>query len=320
MIHYCDLNIQVREELSKAKESICIFSPYMKISALRDITANLGDNVKKTFIVSFDVGSFCRNAIDLEVLEQFKEKNTYVYINNRLHMKAYLKDFESGLIGSANCTKRGLGLCSNANYEVLSHLNEMSESFKCYCDFIISRSVLVDKSLFDRISEKVKELDIEKISNQEIDIIQCLIQDEFDSSEGVFASQLPRSNSFSEVVECILNNNEKSFNIESDALAFSILENRDLTYEQVKKHAAEVFFSLPFSRYLLNSFNESVNFGKIRKELERLCLDNPRPNRDEINVLINNYLNWLEELADEKLYIKQFRHTKAIFKNGVADE
>ena len=49
----------------------------------------------------------------------------------------------------------------------------------------------------------------------------------------------------------------------------------------------------------------SINFGGVRRLLEKDCIDDPRPTRDEVNVLINNIYDWLTEFESDFYEVKK---------------
>ena len=95
-----------------------IISPYLTKFAIQSLQAYLASEA--SLITLFDEDVFSSFSSDISALRFAYDIGMKIYAVEKLHAKAYIfRDFS--VVGSANCTNRGLGLCANgqANIEVL---------------------------------------------------------------------------------------------------------------------------------------------------------------------------------------------------------
>lgn len=154
-------------ESIKIKKSIIICSPFLKKTALeklinfynlynKDIACNI------EVIIRGKLSDFFYGASDISALELLI-KIPNLEINNvrrltNLHMKAYLMDEKNLLIGSGNCTERGLfaqNYQGNVEIAIATDNPEVVDNFKEYYYDIIS----VSQSLNNFYDEIVKGYD-----------------------------------------------------------------------------------------------------------------------------------------------------------------
>ena len=159
-----NLTEEVLALMSKAKNDILIFSPYVNTSALKKLTENIFEKINITIVTTWKPADLLMGYSDLNVYSFCKNKNYTLLLNNKIHLKSIIIDnMQSSYIGSANITNAGLAFNENYNYE-LGVINEsLSLHDKIYFDKIILDSTPVDETLFSHISSKIKKMDKPKL-------------------------------------------------------------------------------------------------------------------------------------------------------------
>ena len=104
---------------SSIDDCLHIVSPYITVRPIREILRRLSPYQKIELTTTFDQELFLEGASSLGAIRLLnRRKNSSVYIVDNLHAKVYIKG-ERALVGSANCTDRGLGYSSQSNIEIL---------------------------------------------------------------------------------------------------------------------------------------------------------------------------------------------------------
>lgn len=310
-LFFNSLHSQISDGVSASSNLVEIFSPYMKINALKEILKNKKNDTNVCLVINLKTRDLKFGAIDKEVISYSMKNGIYVYVNNMLHMKTYLYDRKKMHIGSANCTNSGLGLNEKNKHELLAKVNEIPINFLKYCEFIKSKSILLDADKYEQIREYL-DLDFTEVDSlDEINRLDELLKNKVQEMTQIRASQLPLMASIDELYERLDENSERALH---DVGVFNLNGKKFDNFEEYRSYLKDQFFNHIFVKHVFNSFDESINFGGVRRILEKECIDDPRPTREDINSLINNFFNWLEELGGENYEVKQPNHTKIIFK------
>ena len=114
--------------LSNAKESVWIVSPYVSLEALQRALEDVPEDIDVTVITSWRPGDLASGVSKPELYELCEERGWKLRADLGdgpfVHIKAYVKDEASALMGSANLTNLGMGNLGvgekhNANIESL---------------------------------------------------------------------------------------------------------------------------------------------------------------------------------------------------------
>ena len=87
-------NINLFEEIQSlakdAKEDLYLFSPYIKLNALKKLTDNINNRVIVTIITSWKPMDIAFGSSDLSIYPFCKENNFRLLINNKIHLKTII--------------------------------------------------------------------------------------------------------------------------------------------------------------------------------------------------------------------------------------
>ncbi|HJJ99056.1 MAG TPA: hypothetical protein O0X23_02440 [Methanocorpusculum sp.] len=81
---------------------LLIISPFITLDALGYLLYGLDAEVKVSIITNWKVESILYGSLDIRVYEYCKAHKYSLYHNERIHLKAICKDFETCIFGSAN--------------------------------------------------------------------------------------------------------------------------------------------------------------------------------------------------------------------------
>lgn len=313
-IVYNNLYQEVGSRITTAQESVKVYSPYMKLSTLKEISKDILYDVKISLYIRLTLKDLSFGSVDIGVLKYALDNNISLYINNSLHMKAYVYDESCMHIGSANCTGRGLGLSSHPNFELLTLIDDIPHNFHTYCNRIQHHSKLLTPLMYKKIITKLDEINIDKQRVEELVSLEESFGEIVDSECQILASQLPRIETIKSFYEQYRNGVQDD-RVLNTLDIYGIKDTDVLSFDHFKERLYYQFMNEDFSKFIFNSFSETINFGKVRMLLEKNCIDDPRPGREKVDELINNFFNWLQELGGLNYSIIQPNYTKIIKKN-----
>ncbi len=148
------------------KNSITIFSPYIKYSTLKKLldTPNL---TCEQIIVRWEPKDLAMGSSDIDVYHICKENNISLYMNHRIHLKLFTNNFSDAFLGSANISERAISYNNNNfNYEVCAQIEEINRNDKLYLYKIINESILITDEIYENIKNQIPDIkpEIEKES------------------------------------------------------------------------------------------------------------------------------------------------------------
>lgn len=151
----------MKNDLSKAKKSLIIISPYITLPAVTEIIKALPTRqLKEKIIITLPFGiEYLTGSIDLKALKELKSKGFSIKYIKNFHSKIYIIDQQTAYVGSSNFTANGWGLVPNANVEVMTKL-QLSDMDNSYIKntYIAPSNPLDILEEWDQIIKDFKEL------------------------------------------------------------------------------------------------------------------------------------------------------------------
>lgn len=276
----------LRYALNRSDEEIIILSAFMTKSALHWFLQECKSKSIKV-VVRWQKNDLLTGASDFDCYNICREKNLEFGISLDLHGKVYLVD-EHIFVGSSNLTSKGLGLTSN-------HNAEFGTGFK---------AGKADKEKLFSYMENVVWLDQKKAA---------LIRDELDRStisSSSFASGWP-----SEIKGMLSRENnhlwvhELPFITPDELLSFDptisdhlqCIKLLDITEDELDLPTALNAFEESRSfKWLSNIIRkeEAISFGAVTAKLHHALLDDPKPYRKKVKILVSKLFAWFAFLED----------------------
>jgi hypothetical protein len=290
------------QELSrflKESENLKIYAPYIKYDTLNHLLTNVKNC--HSICVRWQVKDLISGASDLEIYQLCKDKNIPLFMNNRLHLKVYLRDYSEVFLTSANISSRALNIPENQwfNYEVGNIVTNNSLADKAYFSFIEAQSVLITDDVYQSI--KLQLVDLAESDGGEEFVIS-------DLNNAVFLiSSLPLTDSpellfriyFSEV-----DFDNSMLNVAAHDIGLYNIPSglNELEFFRCLKVN---FFNHPFVKLLVAKMElkGEMFFGEVKEFIHQNCADVPLPRRWEITENIKTLYAWLVNLSDGSIVV-----------------
>lgn len=292
-------------------QSLFIFSPYIKLETLKSLIDD-NENVKAVF-VRWETKDLILGSSDLEIYPYLKDKGIALYRNSRLHLKAYLDEYQKCFLTSANISSRALNLPqrTNYNYEIGTIVENLDIDDRLYFSIIENDSVLITDSIYKQLSEQLVEKKKEFPDEEEFLL-------KFEAPDKDFLiSALPMTYSVETLYriygakEFI---NEVELNCSLHDLAIYKIP-LGLPSNEFREKLSEAFFNHKFVKNFLDNLEESgeVYFGTAKDWIHRNCADVPTPRKWEITENIQILYRWIVKLGKGKYEVDRPNHSERLY-------
>ncbi|MFD0764534.1 phospholipase D-like domain-containing protein [Mucilaginibacter lutimaris] len=307
--------VQLRSELLNFltnQEECHIYVPYIKLESLKPLI-EAKENVKMV-VVRWEPRDLIAGSSDLEVYPYLKERGITLYRNPRLHLKAFVANYERAFIGSANISQRALNYPENINYNYELALvdQQLDLSDRLYFNMIEAESILITDNIYDQIKlqlpEKIKTFPKEADFKFEVNF----------PDKGFSIASLPMTYSV-ETLHRIYQTQESIHKIELNCAMHDLAIYRiplGLEMHAFEKELKSKFFNHPFIRSFLEYVDteEQVFFGGAKDWIHRNCSDVPTPRKFEITENIQILYRWITKLSDGIYKADRPNHSERLYR------
>jgi phosphatidylserine/phosphatidylglycerophosphate/cardiolipin synthase-like enzyme len=294
-----------------SSNKLFIYVPYIKLDGLRSLIEEF-ENVQ-AIIVRWEARDLITGASDLEIYPFLRNKGITLYRNPRIHLKAFVDNYTSAFIGSANISQRALNHpeTSNYNYELATIISDLSLEDRLYFNCIESESMLITDNTYEQFKQQLPEKI--KAFPKETDFS---IKIEY-PDKNFLISSLPLTYS----VETLFRIYETKNSINDVELncAMHDLANYNipfgLTKEQFSKELKYKFFNHAFIRAFLENLEKTnqVYFGEAKEWIHKNCSNVPLPMKWEITENIQILYRWIVKLSDGIYAIDQPNYSQRLY-------
>jgi len=305
-----DLFNQLQGFLNKSS-NLFIYIPYIKA----DVLKLLVDNQKaiKSITVRWEPLDILTGASDLDIYLYLKEKGIPLFRNSRLHLKAFVDNYERAFIGSANISQRALNFPKTANYNYELGIVDENLLFadRLYFNMIEAESTLITDEIYNQLKHQLAQIEVEfpKESDFNFEIfLQC---------RNFLISSLPMSYD----VETLINVYEQGGSDDSvelncalhDLATYSIPLGLEGT--QLLSRLKTSFFNHPFVRAFLENLDieGEIYFGRAKDWIQKNCTDVPTPRKWEITINIQILYRWIIYLGQGIYSIDRPNYSERLF-------
>lgn len=274
----------VDAELRNAKQSVQIISAYCKEDAIRKLDSKICPSIKnKRIMIRFRMDDILRGSSDFSVLKYCLDNGWKVYIRFDLHAKTYIVDDKRGIVGSANATKSGLTGNASGNAEMAT-LVEIEQQDKEKIEKLFVEAIEVEEKLVDEFSKQLNAVkDTSKIESvQWSKEIRELFHPNI---ETLFSYELP----------------EKTEYQSGDYIQFL-----DAIFGDDSEVIKEKFRWSNAYLWLLNVIEKKggeIYFGELSAELHNALIEDPKPYRKDVKILLVNMLSLIEAWNMEEIIV-----------------
>jgi hypothetical protein len=306
-----DLHSKLCEYISGSK-TLSIFSPYIKLETLKKLI-NEQENVKTVF-VRWETKDLILGSSDLDIYPYLKAKGITLYRNSRLHLKAYLDEYKSCFLTSANISSRALNLppYPNYNYEFGTIVNNLEIEDRLYFQIIESESILITDNIYKQICEQLPKKKKEFPSEDEFTL-------KFEAPDKDYLiSALPMTYNV-ETLYRIYEDKEFINEVELNCVLHDLAIYKipmGLTSIEFRQQLSNSFFSHPFIKSFLENLELSgyIYFGSAKEWIHKNCADVPTPRKWEITENIQILYRWIAKLSDGKYQVDRPNYSERLFK------
>lgn len=290
--------------------NLFIYVPYIKLEILKELLKNTKSC--KAIFVRWETKDLITGACDLEIYPYCKSNGISLYRNKRLHLKAFLENYEKGFIGSANISVRGLNIPKNNfyNYELATIIENLSIDDRLYFSVIEQDSTLITDSIYKQILEQLPTKQSEYPDENDFEIVIAPTDKNFS------ISSLPLTYDV-----------ETLYRIYEDHSPFSDLElnccihdlalyniSLGLTKEEFRSKLEFEFFHHPFINKFIEKLcgKREMYFGEVKEFIHLNCSDVPLPRKWEITQNIQTLYRWIVELGNGKYIIDRPNYSEKL--------
>lgn len=293
-------------------DKMVIFSPYIKLSALKQLLENNESKID-TIVTSWKPLDIKIGVSDIEVYNFTKHHNIKLLINNNIHLKSLVSyDFNCCTVSSSNITGKGLALSTKYNFELGTFVDHLSCEEKSYFDTIIDTSTIVTDDLYNQIYTKIESLDdnIKKIPDEFI--IKESIEHKF------LTSQLPYFDNpkllFNAVTHPEKYSEEERRAAYHDIRLYKLEES--INENDIKLKLKREFEKNMFIKSFLRYNGDGKFFGELTSWLHSKLQDVPSPRRYLVKEYLKRIYNYVEYLLPEMYVIDQPNYSQRLLKVG----
>lgn len=293
-------------------DTLVIFSPYIKLSALVKLLDGINNKVQ-TIITSWKPMDIALGASDIEVFEYCKQNEIQLLINNAIHLKVVTDtNFTKGIISSANITNRGLALTDKHNFELGCFANDFTLEDKCYFDKILDSSILVDDNYYEQVKEQLAKLE------RKIDDIPEQFIIETKEDQKFLISNLPYINTPSTLYKVITNPHDFDEQIlrcaRHDLRLYNVSYSKSDESRLFLSKVSTGFKNHFFVKSILSFVGEGKYFGEVSSWLHSKIENVPSPRRYEVKEFQVRIYNYIKELLQDEYIIERPNHSEYIRK------
>lgn len=289
-----EIKEQIVQEVTKCKDCIQLITAFCKVDGFKFIEEKLVKSVNnKRLLVRFCMDDILLGSSDLEIYDFCKEYNWKLYIRFDLHAKTYIFDDKRCIIGSANLTNKGLVLDNGGNYEIACICKVEPEDIE-KINALFDDAIEMNDNLYFLMKEQLSMITFSDTrkhvwSKDIIDLFQPKINI-------LFANDFPKYDSYKEYVGINIEFLEldSDWNIQSLKQAFK---------------CSKIFLWL---KSLLVQNNNEMYFGALTVHLHDILINDPRPYRKEVKVLLARLLRWVQDLQMDEIIIDRPNHSQRI--------
>lgn len=290
---------------------LIIYSPYIKFETLKNLVGD-SHNIKIVF-VRWETKDIILGASDLEIYPFLKSKGIPLYRNQRIHLKAYVDNFNKCFLTTANISSRALNIPSypNYNYEIGTIVDKLSLEDRLYFNSIENDSILITDSIYNQLLQQLpvkrKEFPVEN----DFELV-------FDAPDKNFLiSALPMSFSIETLCK-VYREKEISNEIELNCMIHDLaLYNipLGLSESELIERLRIAFFNHNFIISFLENLeiNREIYFGSAKDWIQKNCTNVPLPKKWEITENIQILYRWIVELGNGRYAVDRPNHSERLF-------
>lgn len=291
ILHTSDIKYKIEREMLNTTNDVIIISAFVKLDALMYIDRLIPKSVtSKTLLVRFRSEDIISGSTDMGIFDFCKENNWRIFVNFDLHSKILVFDRQRVIIGSANITSSGLGLDKNQNIESITSIEATTIEMIKICNLIDSSKEL-EETMFERMKGFLSNLNLTLRP-------KIYWDDEIQNS-------FPTTVNYLWTADLLFSHSPRDI-CQHDLDLLELSEPYSLS--DIKRS----FIRTKSYRWLKHAAGDEIYFGKLTEKLHDSLMDDPKPYRRNVKILLVDLLNWLEELQIADIIVDRPNHSQRI--------
>lgn len=286
---------KIRDELSRSTESFLLVSAYCKLPLVKYFDSCIDNkSIEKKLVVRFKPEDISAGASDLEIYPYCKDNGWKLYFRLDLHAKTYVFDRLRCIIGSANATSSGLSIGGTGNYEMATAC-ELADRDRLSLDLLLHGSVEMNDEIYNLMKNSLTH----------------------QSSTSSYNNSWPK-----QITDMFIPDYSLLFAEDFPSCSVpSVASDEDLDFLNLVPGVTTDYIKAAFQeskcfKWLLNLIenqeNQEMYFGAVSAALHNTLLNEPKPYRKDVKILLSNLLGWIEELDIEYLKVDRPNHSQRI--------
>lgn len=286
---------EIRFELSRSQDSFTLISAYCKLPLVQYFDSCISSSqVKKKLVVRMKKCDITSGATDLSIVPYCKQHGWDLLFRLDLHAKTYIFDRLRCIVGSANATNSGMSIGGSGNYEMATSCMLTPQDLRAI-DMLLSTCTPMTDAIYSLMVDSISN----PVRGSNSDEWPVAIQEHLIPNYPLlFAEDFPWCSS--------------PFSASEDDLIFL-----GITPDADMRDIREAFLQSKCYNWLLALLNAQDNqymyFGAISAALHGALLNDPKPYRKDVKILLSNLLGWIEELGCPEIGIDRPNYSQRIF-------
>lgn len=289
---------QICEELSNSTESFTLISAYCKTPLVEYLDSFIAPRpLVKNLIVRLRPEDVLAGATDLELYPYCRQHGWNMYFRLDLHAKTYIFDNLRCILGSANATSSGLNIGGIGNYEMAA-LNEIDDSDRQQVRNLFRSSVRMTDALYASMTDAITTMISQHTPRTAVrwpEKIEHCFHPDFSI---LFSEDFP---------PCF----DPAMASSEDLIFLNTFPGAER--DEIKQAFRESKCYQWLIKLLSEQEGNEAYFGAVTAALHNVILNEPKPYRKDVKVLLSNLLNWIIALGIEEIGINRPNYSQRIF-------
>ena len=306
--------LALASSLSGAGRSLSLVSAYMTRAGIEWVLEHLNPAVISCRAMArWDCGDLVSGSSDLGVFDLLRDRGGRFFMLPDLHAKVALVDGLDLFVSSANFTGAGLKLVPGGNREI-GVKGTASTDDVAIIDAMFKDATEITPDLFEEIRgvvESLKEKAEPRVRERwPIDLLKKLEK----GPSRLWVAELPWCGSPRGILDAAQSGTSGEANSQHDlALLGADLESYNMS---IMEDLGTGFLKSRAWKWLIARLNEAENgelyFGRLTEILHNSLLDDPRPYRQDVKILVANLLSWAAEFGQSVVAVDRPNYSQRV--------
>ena len=290
---------QIAQEVSQARTELHIISAYCKDRGIEWIDSHIQHPLhNKKLLVRFLPGDIASGATDFTLYERCKTLGWQMYVSFDLHAKTYVFDQKRCIVGSANLTRKGIGIDVTGNFE-LSAAVSIEEGDMAKIDQMFLTALPMTDVLYEEMSKELNALANQASKKGALYWGDRIMGQYHRDIAALFSHEFP-----------MLENCERwEDSTVCDALGLPFPADRKEICQALKWSRAYMWLKAE----IIATPEHELYFGELSAKLHNVMVNDPKPYRKDIKYMLSSLLSMVEYLNIGELAIDRPGHSQRVF-------